>query len=242
MKPKWVYILHNLFKQIRRLLKLLNVNVSQGRQARANGLQASRSNANFYANEIIKHIDHKCNGNAVLLDLVKKQLFIKWKDDILCYFNIGVQFTTMNTQVLQGLAKSPDANWRNLVSKIHDYLGWKLFNSERNRKTLRQILQPRTFKVFNWEMVKASVNQYSPRKDSSFWVSVIKETEIIGQCMDNLVNNNEWIFLTNKHGRRIDAQLGFDKATKGHYSETLCIAERLFSVKRSMASMYIPGL
>jgi len=177
-----------------------------------------------------------------MFEAIQNNIIISWKSQILACLGCHFQLSTVNTSVLQGLLRSPDHRWRHFVTKMHQFTQFPLFNSASNVKKLRKIVQPRTHFIGRTVLRCESSNQYAPLKQREFWISMIEETEIINQCFDNLINNNNFIKLTQKFGDKQKVQCGFDKATKGGLNVTWAMAGVLFTVQQSMCSMFIPGV
>ena len=195
----------------------------------------------YHAQELICVLKWKTNGSKTQFIQIQEQMFELWKPEIASYFSLKPRLTTMNTQVLQSLLRSPDHRWRQFVALVHQYLQSPLFSSSRNVNGLRAILQPRTLACRSISADRDCTNAYNKQRSSQFLYAVIQETEIMGQCVDNLINNDKLIFETSKFKDEIWFQIGFDKATKGGYSESIGVGLGKFSVLNSMCCLHIPG-
>lgn len=194
-----------------------------------------------HALEIVETIKWKTSNNVHLETQIVQQLLKQWRTEHPQFFTQPSQMTAMNTQSLQGLLHVADHKFRPFVQKIHEYLGFKLFDNERNVRDLRKIIRPQSLVIFQMELTKENTNQYNQFPNARFWIASLREDEIICQCLDNFVNNNDWIWQISKFDFGLWCQIGFDKATKGGFSESIALVTNKFSVKNSMTTLYIPG-
>ena len=237
--------LRSLSKQIRDYLNIFEdqpptISVCEPRVN--NGGYQSNTSIKNHVTEITDIIKFKCNGNETISQQLHGKLWDLLQEEIYEHFQLKLRLTTMNCNVLQDILRASDARWRLFANKIHDALGWKFFRSERDKQSLRKILKPSTNRIFEIDLAVESTNQYNPLPVQKFLVSVIEETEIVAQSFDNAINNNKYVELETKFHGKLWFQLGGDKATKGGYSESIClVGGDKFSVTNSMCNLYVPG-
>ena len=223
---------------------LLNVSMGFDQITKCKNIKQYHSSTSVrrHGLEIIRALQFKTQQQPKVQRQIQKFICDQWKDDIFEYFGLMPQLTTMNTQVLQSVAGCADHKWRNVVKLINDYLGKKLFASDRNKQILRKLMKPVSLKTFKIRLQRESQNIYNPRNNKDFFVSSIAENEIIPQCFENFVNRNEWVWKPSKFGFSVWNQIGMDKATKGGYNESIALVAGKFSVKNSMCSIHVPGV
>lgn len=243
-KPAWLANVKKLNVCLNKFLALWSKNqplVTQCASWMVDRTYKSRQALHLHVNNIKHIMKWKCAQNEQMYTQLQNALFDECKSDIANYYAQKFQFTCMNCNVLQDILRAPDKRWRDFVHKVNGALGWRLFQSEYYIQMLRNHIRPQTLNIFTLELETSTVNRYNVKPMKKYCVASITETEIISAAFDAQVNNNDWIWQVSKFDYDIWGQIGGDKATKGGYSESICLAGTKFSVHNSMASLYIPG-
>ena len=200
----------------------------------------SRTSVNNHVNNLLECLSFKCGANNAKYLQIRNSLAMRWKPDLMKQWNLLIQFSPMETQRLQNKSHITDKQFNTLAVAVNRALGRTLFASNNKKSVIRKLIVPRSASIFTIQLQKDGANKYDPRKHANFDVWYAQETEIMGKCLDIVVNKNEFVWMK-QFANRIWFQIGADKATKGGFAESVVLIGPSLSVKDSMVSMYIPG-
>lgn len=246
LKPTWFKWIKKLFDSLQEYLGLFNIvspTITTCQPKSNQTKYKQKRTVDEHTREIEAVITFKANGNKDILHQLQDSLIHNMENRVFQMYNFGKKMSARNTNVLQDVLKVSDLRWREFTKLLHGWMGWPLFASRRQVDKLRKITKPRTSAVVEMTLSReGGGNQYTLVGLSKYYVGVVQENEVIAQAFDNSINNNEWIWYDSKHHGQVWCQIGGDKATKGGYNESVCLANDKFSVTKSMSTMYISGM